>query len=337
MKGGEMNKTARIAVVVVVVLAVVAVLALRGKQGRGTRSEAPVASFVAEGSASGEADTVQAQPEAAGTPAEPASVPAAPALAKGTVAMVDGRPITEEYLRRAYETLPPQYKQEFEGDMEAFLDQVIVRDLLLHEAKRRGLAAASQAGGEDQEATIQALVDALGNAVQVSDAEARQFYSEHAEEVQGATFEQVESSIRGYLGQQKFVASISSLIDSLRAAAKIVKNEEWLAAQRAALPPDPLDPALRSGKITVLDLGSDTCVPCKMMKPIFAELEKEYQGRANILLLDVYQYRRLARQYQVRVIPTQVFFDRQGRIFWRHEGFLSKEEIVSKLREMGLE
>ncbi|MCR4438729.1 MAG: thioredoxin domain-containing protein [bacterium] len=332
-----MNRTARIAVVVVLLVAVGVVLVLRGRVDKGPRQEATVAELTAGGKEDlgSAAEAKEASPGQAS--AEPVAVAPPAALPKGTVALVDGRPITEEYLRTTFESLPPQYKQEFQGDMETFLDQLIVRDLLLNEARRRGLTAADSSGGESQDGTIQALVNALGSAVQVSDAEARRFYAEHAEEVQGATFEQVESSIRDYLGQQKFVASISSLIDSLRSAAKIVKNEEWLAAQRAAQPPDPLEPALRSDKPTVLDLGSDSCVPCKMMKPIFAELEKEYKGKANILLLDVYEHRRLARQYQVRVIPTQVFFDHQGRVFWRHEGFMSKEEIVSKLRELGVE
>ncbi|MCL6591841.1 MAG: thioredoxin family protein [Firmicutes bacterium] len=87
---------------------------------------------------------------------------------------------------------------------------------------------------------------------------------------------------------------------------------------------------------TVLDMGSGTCIPCKMMKPIFEELEKEYQGRANIILLDVNDYRDLSTQYQVRVIPTQIFFDKQGKQVWRHEGYLAKEDIVKKLKELGV-
>ncbi len=331
-----MNRTDKVVVIAVVVLAAAAVLLLRGRGGKGVRQE-PAMAELAEGAAGQqtvhegvEGMLREEKPVASSAEVAPASLP------KGTVASVDGRHISEDFVRSTFEGLPPQYKQEFEGDMEAFLDQLIVRDLLHHEAKRRGLAVADSAGEENADGTIQALVNALGSAVQVSDAEARQFYSEHAEEVQGATFEQVESSIRDFLGQQKFVASVSSLIDSLRSAAKIVKNEEWLAAQRAALPPDPLEPALRSGKPTVLDLGSDTCVPCKMMKPFLAELQEEYEGKANVLVLDVYQHRRLARQYQVRVIPTQVFFDRQGDVVWRHEGFLSKEEITAKLRELGV-
>jgi len=74
-----------------------------------------------------------------------------------------------------------------------------------------------------------------------------------------------------------------------------------------------------------------------MMKPIFDELKQEYGDRANIILLEISEYRSIANKYNVRIIPTQIFFDKQGNIFWRHEGFLPKEEIIKKLKELGVD
>ncbi|HOP14810.1 MAG TPA: thioredoxin family protein, partial [Lentimicrobium sp.] len=42
-----------------------------------------------------------------------------------------------------------------------------------------------------------------------------------------------------------------------------------------------------SGKVTMIDLGADKCIPCKMMAPILEELKKEYAGRADIIFIDV--------------------------------------------------
>jgi len=72
-----------------------------------------------------------------------------------------------------------------------------------------------------------------------------------------------------------------------------------------------------------------------MMKPIIDELQQEYKGKANILLIEIYEQRSLAAQYGIRAIPTQVFFDRAGKEAWRHQGFLPKEDIVKKLKELG--
>lgn len=90
-----------------------------------------------------------------------------------------------------------------------------------------------------------------------------------------------------------------------------------------------------TGLPRMLDLGADKCIPCKEMAPILVELRKEYDGKAAIDFIDVWKYPAAAEPYGVRVIPTQIFFDREGKEVWRHEGFLPKAEIVAKLKELG--
>ena len=72
------------------------------------------------------------------------------------------------------------------------------------------------------------------------------------------------------------------------------------------------------------------------MKPILEELQEKYRGKADIVIVDVYRYRKIASQYGIRAIPTHIFFDESGKEIWRHEGFPSKEEIVKKFDEMGV-
>ncbi|MBW7904628.1 MAG: thioredoxin family protein [Phycisphaerae bacterium] len=85
----------------------------------------------------------------------------------------------------------------------------------------------------------------------------------------------------------------------------------------------------------MVDLGADKCIPCKQMAPILAELKTEYAGRATIEFIDVWKNPHAGKEHGVRLIPTQIFFDREGKEVWRHEGFLSKAEIVAKLKELG--
>jgi thioredoxin 1 len=87
----------------------------------------------------------------------------------------------------------------------------------------------------------------------------------------------------------------------------------------------------------LVDVGRGTCIPCKMMAPILEELKREYSGVADIEVIDLRHDSRAAREYRIRVIPTQVFFDTQGKEVWRHEGFMSKEAIKAKFKEMGVE
>ncbi len=90
------------------------------------------------------------------------------------------------------------------------------------------------------------------------------------------------------------------------------------------------------GMVTLVDLGAKECIPCKMMAPILAKLEKLYAGRAAVIFFDVWKDQAPARRFGIRTIPTQIFFDKQGRETYRHEGFLSEEAIVRRLKDMGV-
>jgi thioredoxin 1 len=91
------------------------------------------------------------------------------------------------------------------------------------------------------------------------------------------------------------------------------------------------------GLPTLLDLGAKQCIPCKKMAPILEELRKEYEGRLEVIFIDVWQNPNAGEQYHIQLIPTQIFFDTNGGELFRHEGFFSKEDILRKWRELGLD
>ncbi len=90
------------------------------------------------------------------------------------------------------------------------------------------------------------------------------------------------------------------------------------------------------GRVTMIDLGATECVPCKMMAPILEELKKEYEGRADIIFIDVWKDPDKAKKFGIRAIPTQIFFDTEGKEFYRHTGFMDKKRIVDILSRMGV-
>ncbi len=87
----------------------------------------------------------------------------------------------------------------------------------------------------------------------------------------------------------------------------------------------------------MVDLGADKCIPCKMMAPILEELKSEYDGRLIVEFIDVWKNPDEAPKYGIKLIPTQIFFDASGKELFRHEGFISKEDILSKWKESGVE
>jgi thioredoxin 1 len=89
----------------------------------------------------------------------------------------------------------------------------------------------------------------------------------------------------------------------------------------------------------LLDLGSKSCIPCKKMAPILEELNKDYAGKFDVEFIDVGERENAAKakQYGIKLIPTQIFFDKDGKELWRHEGFLGKADILGKWKELGYE
>src|SRR4029079_10057859 len=87
----------------------------------------------------------------------------------------------------------------------------------------------------------------------------------------------------------------------------------------------------------LLDLGAGRCVPCKEMAPILEELREKYRDKLDVVFIDVWQDRDAASKYDVSTIPTQIFFDAKGKERFRHEGVFSREEILAKWRELGVE
>lgn len=109
----------------------------------------------------------------------------------------------------------------------------------------------------------------------------------------------------------------------------------------------------------MIDFGADSCVPCREMAPTLVELNKELRGKVIIKFVDVWKYQSLAEGYPISVIPTQVFFDSDGKpfipkkpeapqmkmyssketeehVYTTHEGGMTKEQILAIFKEMGV-
>jgi thioredoxin 1 len=87
----------------------------------------------------------------------------------------------------------------------------------------------------------------------------------------------------------------------------------------------------------LIDLGAGKCIPCKMMAPILEQLKNDYAGKLRVQVIDVLENPDLTKKYSVRVIPTQIFYDESGKELFRHEGFYSREEILTKFKQLGVE
>jgi thioredoxin 1 len=93
-----------------------------------------------------------------------------------------------------------------------------------------------------------------------------------------------------------------------------------------------------SAKVTFVELGSVNCIPCKQMQPIMKSIEEKYGDQVKVIFYDVWKedQKKYAQQYGIKLIPTQVFLDANGKEFHRHEGFYPEAEIDKILQGKGL-
>ncbi len=96
-------------------------------------------------------------------------------------------------------------------------------------------------------------------------------------------------------------------------------------------------PQAAAGLPRLVDLGAGMCIPCKLMAPILEELKKEYEGRLEVVFIDVNEDKEATDKYKIDLIPTQIFFDPSGKELFRHTGFFSKEDILAKWKELGFD
>jgi thioredoxin 1 len=94
--------------------------------------------------------------------------------------------------------------------------------------------------------------------------------------------------------------------------------------------------ASTEGLPRLVELGAGKCTACKQMKPVIEDLRKEFAGQLEVESIDVIAQAGEARAYNWHLIPCQVFLDPAGKELWRHEGFLSKADILAKWKELGV-
>ena len=88
-----------------------------------------------------------------------------------------------------------------------------------------------------------------------------------------------------------------------------------------------------------VDFGAKKCKACKMLEPVIEELKNEYSEVLSVEFVDVWLAENEARATAngIESIPTQIFFSPENKELWRHTGFISKEDILKKWKELGFE
>ena len=97
-------------------------------------------------------------------------------------------------------------------------------------------------------------------------------------------------------------------------------------------------PIVSKPLVTFVEIGSVNCIPCRMMQPVLRSIEKKYGDQIKVIFYDVWkpEQAHYGQEYKIRLIPTQVFLDANGKELMRHEGFFPEKDIDAFLQSKGL-
>jgi thioredoxin 1 len=263
---------------------------------------------------------------------------------KAVIAEVNGQRITVKDFRDELARTPEDMRVVYEQDPEEVLDRLISVALLLQEAKRRGFVDSSDLKDLDKpgikEGVHLFMEHSIKGVDQVTDKEIQAFYRQYRAEMGGKPLSEVREVLRMMILEQKRQVKINMLVEKLRAIAAVTTFPEQLPKPPPpaleASTADAFQAALKSGRPTVVDFGSNTCPPCIRLRPVMRALKDAHKGSINVLFLEVSANRGLALSYKVRLVPTVIFFDAHGRELHREMGFMQQEAMEKILRDRKL-
>jgi thioredoxin 1 len=82
----------------------------------------------------------------------------------------------------------------------------------------------------------------------------------------------------------------------------------------------------------LVDFWAPWCGPCKLAAPVLEELAKKYEGRLQVIKLNVDENKESPAKYSVMSIPTTILF-KENKEIGRCVGFEGKEsyeELIKK-------
>jgi len=214
-----------------------------------------------------------------------------------------------------------------------FLLERLATDKILLLAAKQDRKATS---GMAEQKILREYYEKVTEQVEVTDDEIAKFYAENKWLLGDSPLGQVENTIRQYLLEQKRQDTMDAHVRGLGRKIPITVNSEWVKVQAPLARDNPIDKARASGRPVLAGFGGGTCCGPDKTKHVLSALAEKYKGKLDVVYVEARQEPVLAARYGIESLPTQIFFDKDGKEVSRTVGCSSQEEIERRLEKIGI-
>jgi len=257
-------------------------------------------------------------------------------LPEGILLKTEGIEIAQKDIDQAIQQQPEQFQQELRKNAFFVLEQQATSKLLLKIANDKLGKQIKDANMIPDSNIIKTFFENITKDINVTDQDVETFYKENESVFCGTPLNSVRKQIVSYVLQDKQQRFVDQYIQTLGLKMEILVSDSWTKQQAVNAKDNPLDMARAAAKPTLAIFSAASCCGPDKMIPIRDALLKKYDTKINIVYIEPRQEQILAARYGIRAIPTQVFYDKTGKEFFRHSGFFSEKDIIGKLSEMGV-
>lgn len=228
----------------------------------------------------------------------------------------------------------PGVKEQLEQNAFYLLEQKLIEKVLLAEGRSNLEREGHDVANLSERDLLQTFIAGMLAWVTPTEEEMRDFYAANKELMGGMPYDRVKGQIEMFLTQQMQQEFIQDYILNILQDRDVEIATSWGAEKIALLLDNLVDKARSSGKPSLVNFGSDSCVPCQMMIPAREAVRDKYKERANVVYVHTDRDQILSSRFGIQSIPTLIFYDRNGMEVHRHVGMMEQEEMEEWLNVM---